>query len=164
MKTDTLTQNVLQNLLRYDQETGVFTWLIAVNRNIKVGDLAGGKNANGYIRVCVRGRSYYAHRLAWFYMNGEWPKGEIDHRDGDSSNNRWKNLRELEHSLNLQNQRKASSNNQTGLLGVSPSRGRFRATIKLDGRAKFLGRFDSAEEAHAAYVKAKRDLHPGCTI
>jgi hypothetical protein len=103
-------------------------------------------------------------RLAWFYTTGAWPKDQIDHIDGNKSNNRFANLREATPSQNTQNQRRAMRTNKLGILGVILARGKFRAQIWFDGKNKFLGYFATAEAAHAAYLAAKRKFHPTCTI
>lgn len=108
-----------------------------------------------------------AHRLVWLHLYGEWPEHGIDHINGRRSDNTAANLRSVPQSENVQNQRKARRDNKsTGLLGVSRPSGRskYRAQIMAQGRNRYLGYFDTPEEAHAAYLAAKRQLHPGCTI
>lgn len=102
-----------------------------------------------------------AHRLAWLYMTGEWPRQEIDHIDGDRANNKWLNLRDVDHATNMQNRRVAQSNNVGGFLGVS--RRAESIHIAYVG-TKYIGSFRTPEEAHAAYVQRKRAAHDGCTI
>lgn len=155
-----LTADVLRDLLHYDPETGIFTRIkiVAPQSRVKVGDVAGARNHDGYWRVKVGGRSgrtYQAHRLAWLYMTGEWPIGEIDHKDLDPSNNRWLNLREADRSTNIANTRRRSDNT-SGMKGVywSPSHGRWRSEITVHKRRIFLGSFHTAELARAAYVDA----------
>jgi hypothetical protein len=101
-------------------------------------------------------------------MTGAWPLFEIDHRNGIGTDNRWKNLRDGTRSFNIQNQRRARSDNKTGFLGVHRSgkkeRKGFVAKIQLDGKQRYLGVFSTAEAAHAAYLAAKRRIHPGCVI
>jgi len=100
-------------------------------------------------------------------MTGAWPQFEIDHKDTNRTNNRWGNLRDVPHAVNVQNRRKAQRNSRTGVLGVfSQTPGRFYSRIEADSHRvrKYLGTFDSAEAAHAAYVAAKRELHPGGTL
>lgn len=160
-----LGQAELLRVLHYDPMTGLFTWLVRLSQRAKVGDVAGRfRRDTGYRSIRLDGREYYAHRLAWLYMTGEWPADEIDHINGSRSDNRWANLRAADRSLNQQNERIARSTSVTGLLGAHRRHGTFRASIVVDGRKKELGAFGTAEEAHAAYVKAKRALHPGCTI
>lgn len=123
-----------------------------------------------YVYLTVDEQRYKAHRVAWALHYGEWPKGAIDHINGDGADNRIANLRDVDTRTNQQNQRRAKSNNSTGWLGVyfAPKgyrRKRFRAGIaRGDGTYWTIGYFATAEEAHAAYVEAKRKLHAGCTI
>lgn len=129
----------------------------------KVGDIAGSPH-NGYIQVGLFGRRYYAHRLAWFLHYGRWPQGELDHVNGNRADNRIENLREVTRDENAQNRRKAQGNNKLGVLGVYRHSERFRAQIMAAGGRIHLGLFDTVEEAHAAYVAAKRRFHAGNTL
>ncbi len=129
-----ITQFLLKSLLHYDPLTGVFTRLVSGSSAVKVGDIAGATNLSGYIQIRTCGKVYLAHRLAWLYMTGEWPKDKVDHRDGVGTNNAWSNLREATDALNRQNMRGAKSDSKTGILGVSVKRGRFRARISTDGK------------------------------
>ena len=156
----------LKRLLKYDPATGVFTWLVWRPNGVKAGDVAGFIESNGYRVISLYRKFYKAHRLAWFYMTGEWPKNELDHVNGVRTDNRLANLRAADRSLNKQNMRKARRDNRTGLLGVYEQNGRFRAGIKVRGekRRRHLGTFATAQDAHVAYLAAKRALHEGCTI
>ena len=160
----TLTQEKLQSLLHYDPDTGVFTWKVARQR-VKNGDVAGYKKS-GYVYISINGKHYRAHRLAFLYVHGEFPKEHTDHINGVRNDNRIANLREATNSQNMQNLLVANSNNKTGLLGASVDKatGKFQAQIKLNGKNKFLGRFNTALEAHHAYVQEKRRVHDFCTI
>lgn len=126
----------------------------------------GAKNNNGYIVLFIGGKDVYAHRFAWAYYYGELPTGFIDHINGDRADNRICNLRDVSHSQNMQNQRHPLSNNKTGFLGVSfhRSTNKYQAQIKAGGKRIHLGTFLIPEDAHKAYVTAKRELHAGCTI
>jgi len=158
-----ITQARLKSLLHYDPETGVFT-NIARRIGIVVGSVAGYLNCGGYRYIGVD-RSYYAaHRLAWLYVHGAWPTNQIDHIDGNRSNNVLTNLREATHAENSQNQRKARADSSSGFLGVSQVRKRWYARIVVHRKLRHLGAFDTPEEAHLAYLKAKRELHSTCTI
>jgi hypothetical protein len=159
----TLTQKRLKKLLHYNRLDGIFTWRVSRGPR-KAGDIAGGDNDLGYIRICVYGVDYLAHRLAWFYMKGIWPEAEIDHKDTDPSNNRWENLRNGSRSFNLQNRRRANINSSTGLLGASPNGKGFRSRIMVDGKYLSLGTYPTPKLAYIEYLKAKRELHLGCTI
>lgn len=105
-------------------------------------------------------RVYYAHRLAWFYQTGGWPKDEIDHKNGIPSDNRWKNLREATRSNQLHNTR-MRSDNTSGYKGVcwAKKEGRWLASITLHGKSKFIGYYETPKKAHAAYCAAAKRLH-----
>ena len=118
----------------------------------------------GAIRIRFNGKIVALHRLIWLHVHGAWPSGDIDHINGDPKDNRLCNLRDVSTSVNMQNLRKATSRSKTGLLGAYPHRGAFIAQITVDGRIKSLGRFKTAQEAHEAYLQAKRRHHEGCTI
>ncbi|HGL5074088.1 HNH endonuclease [Burkholderia multivorans] len=162
-----LTQERLHQVLAYDPVTGIFVWRQSTSNRAPIGSIAGTMQPNGYLRIAIDGVRMYAHRLAWFYVNGEWPLSDVDHIDGVRTNNAIANLRDVSRSVNMQNQRRARSNNHTsGLLGVtwSARRHRWVAQIKVDGLHKGIGYFDDAESAHQAYLAAKRELHAGCSI
>lgn len=159
-----LTQHRLKELLSYDAKTGVFYWRFRPRYGIAVGSVAGSTTSDNYTVIRVGGAHYKAHRLAWLYVYGHWPKNDLDHIDGNRLNNRIANLREASRSLNLENQRRARSDNRTGLLGVSKRYNGYQARIHVGGVSKHIGLFQTAEAAHAAYLKAKRELHAGCTI
>jgi hypothetical protein len=150
-----LTQERLKVLLHYDPETGIFTRLVQTGSRTRVGDVAGGVNVHGYRQVGVCGRLYYAHRLAWLYMTGEWPPHHTDHINGDRDDNRWPNLRLATHAQNLANSRK-SKNNTSGLKGVSwdARKRKWFAQITVSRRHHFLGYFDDPTSAHGAYIDA----------
>ena len=157
----------LLRALRYDAETGVFTWAVNRRGGAKVGDIAGTVKAGGYIQIVALGKLRYAHRLAWLFVHGSWPSGHIDHIDGNPSNNAISNLRDVSIEVNQQNQRRAHcSNRSSGLQGVSfdAQTGRWMAKISLKNRTKNLGRYVTPELAHQAYVAAKREMHKGNTL
>ena len=156
-----LTAIRLREVLNYDPESGRF------RRRGKHGlrPCPGSVHLSGYVLIRVDCILYRAHRLAWLYMTDAWPDGEVDHVDGARTNNRWANLRIVTHAVNQQNLRGAKANSKVGLLGVDQRGSRFRARIKTEGgRPLYLGSFATAEEAHEAYLLAKRELHEGCTL
>lgn len=161
-----ITLGRLTAALSYDPRDGLFRWIAPPNQSIRRGEVAGSKHPRyGYIRIGVDGRYYMAHRLAWLYVCGRWPEHHIDHINGDRADNRIENLRDVTSSVNSQNQRKAHPNNKgSGLLGVSQNHWKWTARIKVGGRQLNLGTYDAPEEAHAAYLTAKRQLHEGCTL
>ena len=153
-------------LVSYDKDTGYFIRLVKTNRNNIVGRRVGSNAERGYRRICIDGIDYREHRLAWLYMTGKWPVNEIDHINGRRDDNRFINLREASGKLNSENQRLAKRNNKLGILGVTKDKNSnlYRAVIDVNGKQKFLGRYDSPEKAHLAYLEAKRKYHKGCTI
>ena len=149
-----MTQEELKTLLHYDPETGAFTWLSG-NR---LGKIAGAKHQKGYIRITIRPNQYYASRLAWFYMIGEWPSADIDHKDLNKSNNSWSNLRMATRSENMGNI-SHHSDNASGFKGVSFHKYRWVARISKDKKMYSLGRFKTKEEAAEAYARAAAELY-----
>ena len=158
-----LTQKILKEFLHYDRLTGIFKWKVRAANCIHIGDVAG-KFALGYTSIQICGKSYQAHRLAWLYVKGVWPLGEIDHKNSIGCDNRFDNLRDVTTIVNQQNRVRARKDSRTGFMGVTPFRKRFRAQINVDGKCVRLGTHDSPELAHAAYLEAKRRLHTGCMI
>lgn len=149
----------LSTLLAYDAETGVFTWRIRPNGRVPAGSRAGSLNSGGYSQIKIGRRLYGAHRLAWFYVHKQWPTAEIDHIDGNPSNNAIANLRLATRAQQMANIKRASTNT-SGFKGVSfhKKSSRWRAYISISGRPKHLGYFDSPERANAAYVEAAKAI------
>lgn len=161
-----ITQNLLKEFLHYDFETGIFNWKTKPSKKTCIGDIVGRIN-KGYIEIKICGRRYFAHRLAWLYVYGNLPKNKIDHIDHDPLNNRIDNLRDVTNAENIQNQIRCQKNNKSsGLLGVSwhKRERKYRAQIRVFGKNKYLGVFDTAEEAHNAYIDAKRIYHSTCML
>jgi len=148
-----ITQAVVREVFDYDPETGIFA------RHGEVGDASSAHNA-GYRTLSLASQNLLAHRMAFLWMTGEVPEF-VDHRDGDRANNRWCNLREATVQVNTQNIRTARRHNKSGVLGVYSHGSRWRARITVNGTLTHLGTFDTPEEAHAAYVAAKRVMHKG---
>ena len=177
-----ITPELLRQLLRYEPETGKLFWcerseeiwresgsadpfaaaLHWIAKN--AGKEAGSVSRTGYIRTTVLGASLLGHRIAWAIHYDKWPQKHIDHINGDRADNRIANLREVTNAINCQNKRKPLPKNKTGLLGVTFQAGAYRAAVMVNRKQHHLGRFKTAEEAHAAYVEAKRRMHEGCTL
>lgn len=156
---DGLTVEKLKSVLSYSKETGFFTWIVKTGK-IRSGAIAGAKHNQGYIQITVFGFNYLAHRLAWLYETGDWPKHDIDHANGNRSDNRFLNIREASRSENMQNIL-TPKKNTSGLIGAhkcTSSKGWF-SRISSNKKIIHLGTFKTKEEAHAAYVKAKREIH-----
>lgn len=147
-----LTVERLRELLEYNSETGVFTWVVGQCQ----GKRAGSQDQRGYKTVLIDGKRYYIHRLAWLYMTGDWPKKQIDHINRDKSDQRFANLRDVAKSRNMLNSG-LRADNRSGFRGVSfhAQRGRWGAQFQH----KHLGLYDTPEEAAAAYRQAAQKLH-----
>ncbi len=129
------------------------------------GTVVGTLRRDGYLSCRFNGREILLHRLAWLLHYGEPPANEIDHINGDRTDNRIANLRLVDRATNNQNRRKAHANNKLGVLGVSQvATGVYTARIRVNKRLILLGRFLSIDHASAAYLRAKRQLHGGNTL
>ena len=157
----------LKKQLHYDPITGIFTRVSKPKGSRAIlGPVKAQKKKEGHLRMTIFGHQIYLAILAWFYMTGNWPTQIVDHKNGISDDNRWDNLREVTKVGNLHNQTKAHHHNKSGLLGAhyDKKRNKYESALWVNGQRIRLGRFDTAEEAHSAYVKAKRIHHPTCTI
>mgnify|MGYP000037034139 CR=1 FL=1 len=157
-----LTQERLKELLHYDPDTGLFTWIKSTNTSIKINSVAGGKTSRGYIQIRADKKLYLAHRLAWLYFYGNFPESFLDHVNEKPSDNRISNLRLATHQENGHNKSTPHKNNTSGFLGVTWQKlnKKWLAQIRLNGKRKHLGLFNTPESAHKAYLEAKRELHP----
>lgn len=149
-----LTHQRLLEALDYDPETGVFRHRES-KTCVKAGDIAGTKKPGEYIRIYIDAVPYKAHRLAWFYVHGEWPKAFIDHANGDKDNNAIANLRQADRTQNGANIA-LKSHNTSGLKGVSwyARTSRWKAQIQVRGKKVFLGYHPTKEQAYAAFCAA----------
>jgi hypothetical protein len=147
-----LTQDQLRDMFQYDPETGAFRHRTAMNRH-KPGDRAGSHGHSGYRKIVIFGVRYYEHHLAWLYMTGRWDES-VDHANRDPSDNRWSNLRQATASQQQANRGK-NKNNTVGLRGVSfcRTRQKFAAYLTKDRKRRFLGYFDTPEDAHSVYAR-----------
>ena len=151
-------QDEIKYKLNYNPDTGIFTkktnsW------KFKIGDVAGFKNKMGYIIIGIKNKQYLAHRLAWLYVYGEFPK-LIDHINLNPSDNRICNLREATCSQNFYNKIK-QSNNTSGIKGVTWDKqcNKWKAQIKVLDKNKNLGVFKNIEEAKKVVMEARRKFH-----
>jgi hypothetical protein len=170
-----LTQKRLKELLKYDPETGIFTWLKRAPETFKTtraasiwnahfaGEPAGLSGSKYYSRICVDGKKLLAHRLAFLYMGGRFPISDVDHISGDKRDNRWRNLREATRAENQRNT-KLRTDNKSGVHGVSylTKKGRWRATIYNNSKQIFIGEFDNFDDAVIARKEAEKryNYHP----
>jgi hypothetical protein len=163
-----LTAEEVRYFFDYDKETGNLIRIITSKNNQQyLNKVAGSKWRNGRVIVSVPGgRRFQAHRLVWLWVYGEGPKHEIDHINGNPSDNRIENLRDVTRSVNGENQRTAMVDSRSGILGATwvESRQRYHVAIKAKGKHYFIGSFKDQDQAREAYVTAKRKLHEGNTL
>lgn len=150
----------VRKVLDFDPETGVFTWKVSRGGKSRKGAVAGYQNRLGYWHVTCLGMEHKAHRLAWLYVNGRWPRDQLDHINGIRNDNRITNLRECSREENYQN-KAPYRNNTSGFTGVmwhEPNQA-WLARIGVGGRKLCLGYHASPEAAYSAYLEAKATHH-----
>jgi|SRR5215217_257853 len=155
-----LTQEKLKTKLEYDPLTGLFTWVERFSSRAGKGELAGSVTSHGYISIRIFGKAYLAHRLAWLYVNGEFPQFQIDHRDTNKSNNSWTNFRPATNAQNVMNTG-IRANNKSGHKGVSwyARYQKWRVGCKADGVRHHLGYFENIDDAVKAYAACAKRIH-----
>jgi AAA+ ATPase superfamily predicted ATPase len=144
------TQEYLKERFTYDEEAGVLIWRTHLRTARYVGKVAGCRNKDGYLRINLNKKSHATHRLIWVYLNGEIPEGlEIDHIDGDKTNNRIDNLRLANRYENMWN-RKAK--------GYRFKDNHFELSIGHMGEYIYVGRYKTEAEAEKAYKEKCKEL------
>jgi hypothetical protein len=159
-----MTADELRDFLLYDPVTGIFTWKQRAAKCIHIGDIAGNVDKIGYVTIGIKKKIYKAHRLAWLYTHGNWPVGLIDHINGIKSDNKLTNLRVVDETGNSENIRQPNKRNKSGFLGVIWYQNKWRASITVNKKTRWLGDYATPEEAHQAYLLAKRKYHAACTV
>lgn len=156
-----LTQAELKSYLHYSPDTGIFTRIYSASPNAKIGHQYSCVGSNGYINIRIQYKNRLAHRLAWLYIYGEWPKEQIDHINGIKTDNRICNLRQANNSQNNLNIG-IQKNNTSGYKCVAwiKHAKKWRASCWYNNKNKFLGYFSTAEQASEAY-EAFAKLHLG---
>ena len=152
-----LTQERLKEILSYNPETGEFIHLLSRGKG-KKGRVAGSVHpTKEYRYIRIEGKNYFSHRLAWFYVYGEWPQDQIDHIDGNRLNNRIENLRDVTNAENRRNT-KRQSNNTSGVTGVRRRKNhrKWEARIKVNRRCIHLGYFNDMETARRVRKEAEK--------
>jgi hypothetical protein len=144
-----LTQDRLKELLDYDSNTGIFTQKSSRDMIRSPGSI----NTDGYLLIRVDNHSYSAHRLAWLFMTGKFPDGALDHINGNRADNRIDNLREVTNRQNAQNRSCHREGHLPGTTFIAKSQ-KWKSQIRINGKRKHLGYYDSQEEAHKVYLKA----------
>lgn len=157
MKYRTVTAKEASANLSYDPLTGLFAWRNA-REGRQLGRAAGSLNkVSGYTTICINGRNFLAHRIAWLFVYGCMPC-ELDHINGRRSDNRIENLREVTRSQNCQNTDVPPKNNKTGIRGVffDRAKNRYRTELRLNGKSVYHHRFKTLKEAAVARKRAER--------
>jgi hypothetical protein len=168
MKPKKLNKNKISEIkkcVEYDSLTGKFK-RIKLSKNDRTGKLGYidvKKNVNGYFDIWVCGKIYRQNRLAWCLYYNKDTNLQIDHINGDRTDNRICNLREVTNGENIQNQIKPSKNNTSGFLGVCKLNNKFGTRIRKDGIDYYLGCFNTPEEASKVYIQTKKKLHISST-
>lgn len=158
-----LTQEYLKSILDYNPETGVFIWKKKTTfsaSSIKIGSRAGSYSSDGYIRITILGKRYYAHRLAWLFIHGRFPQECLDHINGIRDDNKIYNLREISWHKNHFNQK--CKNETHGVKGVRVIYGKlktkYKPSIKKDGIPYYIGTFNTMKDAAIAYNNKAKEL------
>lgn len=146
----------IKSFLHYDLETGIFTWIKHHFKNL-VGKRAGRLNSAGYRQISINDKLYYEHQLAFLYVTGSFVLN-VDHKDLNKSNNKWENLRKATDTQNNVNI-KVRKTNKLGIKGVRLLKGKFNASIRINGKVKSLGSFNTIEEASLAYNEKAKEIH-----
>lgn len=149
--------NNIKEYLAYDPLTGDFTWIKSTYRRGKPGQKAGCLSAYGYWRIPFMGKYYFAHRLAWFYVYGEFPDFQIDHKNRIRTDNRIDNLRPAANGQN--NFNAAGKGSRTGVKGVVKNGNRFYGRVHFRYKSYNAGSFKTLEEARDAVSALRAKLH-----
>jgi hypothetical protein len=156
-----LTQEYLREIFDYDPETGILRWKIRPANRVSIGDEVGTLHHTGYREVMLSGKHYQIHRLIWAYVEGQIQSNlEIDHINNIRNDNRWENLRLCTRQENTKNRLKYS-NNTSGYKGSSYhiGKGKYESNIGVSGKLRYLGSYNTPEEAHEAYCRASELYH-----
>jgi hypothetical protein len=160
LETQKLTQEYLQSILDYNKETGDFTWKVAKGRNSRVGKIAGSSHNGGYKTIRIDKKLYLEHRLAWLYVYGEFPKQDIDHKNGVRTDNRLDNLRACTRSQNLCNKiNKVNSKSKISNVHWNKQNNKWIVNIYYQGKQKRIGTFEDIELAELVAIEARLTYH-----
>jgi hypothetical protein len=152
----------IKEFVAYDCSTGILYWIKSPNKRTNAGSVAGRVRSCGYVKIGCNGKTFMAHRVAWFLHHGAWPEKQIDHINRNKSDNRIANLRDVPQHINMRNTNLSRKNCVTGYPGVRyrPDRKNcWRTEIKVDNKTIALGCYQTAQQAHDVYLDAKRRLH-----
>lgn len=145
-----ITQSQLKEVLHYNKDTGIFTWVKSgsgVRKTLQAGSL----QIRGYSQITINNKSYYAHRLAWLYIKGVWPKTHIDHINGIKYDNRIENLRDIPQRKNCQNYTTHRGGKLVGCY-FKKQTNKWIAQIRINNKVTHIGYYNTELEAHKAYL------------
>jgi hypothetical protein len=148
--------SILRELLDYNPATGALIWRARIDNKVRAGLPAGCLTDRGYVRLSILGVSYLAHRVAWKMHHEQDPLGEIDHVNGNRSDNRAANLRIATTSQNHGN--RVRKNSAIGLKGVTRDKKKYRAQLMVGKKNIYLGNFATPQDAHNAYLVKAREV------
>lgn len=154
-----ITQKQLKEVISYNPYTGDFTWIKATGKRYKVGDIAGYQSPDRYKQIRINTILYKSHRLAFLYMEGEFPVNIVDHINHEPSDNRWLNLRHVDRCTNQRNMQ-LSKRNKSGISGVSfcKVKKKWRVRFYRNKKETHLGYFSDKSEAVEVRNQTYKDL------
>lgn len=150
----------LKEFMDYDCDTGIFTWKKHRCQTATPGRVVTNLDAKGYVTFGWNRHNYRAHHVAWWWVTGEMPQGEIDHKNNIRHDNRFCNLRKASSTQNNHNRLKPVTNT-SGVKGVNwhKHRGAWVARVTVNGHRVHLGYFDELSAAERAVRDAREYLH-----
>ena len=150
----------IREYLEYNENTGDLIWIKKPSSKVCIGDKAGTKHSKGYIHIAFKGKKHLIHRVAWFLYTSEQPPDNVDHKNGNKTDNSWLNLRVATERNNMHNKGKPTTNT-SGYKGVSWNKkaSKWLAKIKFNNQTMYLGLFNTPEEAHLSYCIAADKYH-----
>ena len=153
-----VTSERLKEVLSLDRATGILRWKVQLSSRGLIGSIAGCIDSKGYRNIGIDGQIYYAHVLVWFIIKGKWPSNNIDHRNHNTDDNRFENLRLASEAQNQWNS-KPHKNNTSGQRGVYELRGKWMVLLAKNGKRHYLGIYNDHAAARAVAVEGIQRLH-----
>ncbi len=154
-----ITQKELKELVSYNPTTGVMSYW-ATKGIIKAGNNIGKAYTNhsgkSYMRVTIKQKPYFVHRLIWLYMHGHFPTKGMDHINGNGIDNRLSNLREATCLENARNLRKYITNTSgsTGIKWIERLK-KWKSVIFVNRKSIYIGIFKHKNDAIFARKEAE---------